>query len=258
MIKIPASIGPTLFAPDDDPFLHLEEINGARALHWVEAQNRRTLDAFADLTFEADRVAIAAVMQRPDRIAAVSRRGGQLYNVWRDAKNPRGLIRRTTMESYRLAEPVWETVLDFDELASTEKVDWIFKGATSLPGNPDFSIVMLSKGGSDAAVMREFDRATKSFVKDGFTIPEAKGGCVLLDRDTMLLSSAHGGEAMQTAAGYARTVRLLKRGQKIEDAEVIFETDRGNMAAGASVDFENPAKAIFLYEQIDFIQCAHF
>src|SRR3954464_6664186 len=37
---------PTLAAPDDDPRLWLEEIEGARALAWVEAQNVRTLAAF--------------------------------------------------------------------------------------------------------------------------------------------------------------------------------------------------------------------
>ena len=37
---------PTLDAPDDDPYLWLEEIEGARALDWVEAQNAATLNVF--------------------------------------------------------------------------------------------------------------------------------------------------------------------------------------------------------------------
>ena len=36
---------PTIEAPDDDPYLWLEEIDGERALAWVEAQNSATLDA---------------------------------------------------------------------------------------------------------------------------------------------------------------------------------------------------------------------
>src|SRR5262249_42485699 len=34
---------PTLAAPDDDPYLWLEEVDGERALAWVEAQNAATL-----------------------------------------------------------------------------------------------------------------------------------------------------------------------------------------------------------------------
>ena len=36
---------PTLGAPDDDPYLWLEDIEGSRALDWVEAQNAATLNA---------------------------------------------------------------------------------------------------------------------------------------------------------------------------------------------------------------------
>ena len=39
-------VRPTLAAPDDDPYLWLEEIDGAQASAWVEAQNARTLQAF--------------------------------------------------------------------------------------------------------------------------------------------------------------------------------------------------------------------
>ena len=34
---------PTLAAPDDDPYLWLEEVEGGRALDFVELQNRKTL-----------------------------------------------------------------------------------------------------------------------------------------------------------------------------------------------------------------------
>ena len=33
---------PTIEAPDDDPYLWLEEVDGERALVWVEAQNATT------------------------------------------------------------------------------------------------------------------------------------------------------------------------------------------------------------------------
>jgi len=42
---------PTIEAPDDDPYLWLEEIEGARAIAWVEAQNAATFRRFADAQF---------------------------------------------------------------------------------------------------------------------------------------------------------------------------------------------------------------
>ena len=44
---------PTLDRPDDDPYLWLEEIEGARALAWVEAENAATLGRFGDRRFAA-------------------------------------------------------------------------------------------------------------------------------------------------------------------------------------------------------------
>ena len=46
---------PTLEAPDDDPHLWLEEIDGEQAIAWVDAQNAATQARFGDARFAADR-----------------------------------------------------------------------------------------------------------------------------------------------------------------------------------------------------------
>src|ERR1700739_78957 len=96
---------PTPEAPDDDPYLWLEEIDGERALAWVEAQNRATLAPFGDACFTADRDPLAAIFDRPDNIPLVARRGARLFNFWKDAVHPRGLWRATTLDSYRTEAP---------------------------------------------------------------------------------------------------------------------------------------------------------
>jgi prolyl oligopeptidase len=40
---------------------------------------------------------------------------GLLY-FWQDAGHPKGVLRRTTLESYRSDNPKWEPVLDLDAL----------------------------------------------------------------------------------------------------------------------------------------------
>ncbi len=44
-----------------------------------------------------------------------------LYNFWRDEANPRGLWRRTTLQSYRSEAPEWDVIIDIDELAAATR-----------------------------------------------------------------------------------------------------------------------------------------
>ena len=135
---------------------------GRARVAWVEAQNERTLAAFGRPAFAADRDVLAAILDRPDKIPYIARRGPYFYNFWTDAQQPRGLWRRTTPESFRLEQPDWEILLDVDALAAAEDEDWIWSGAATRPGTHDRAIVRLSRGGSDAVVLREFDLATQS------------------------------------------------------------------------------------------------
>ncbi|HEY4252029.1 MAG TPA: prolyl oligopeptidase family serine peptidase [Roseomonas sp.] len=248
----PASL-PDLTAPDSDPRLWLEEIDGARATAWADAASQATLARFGDARFEADRDAVKAALDEPARIPSVTRRGGLLYNFWQDAAHPRGLWRRTTLDSYRGPAPAWDLLLDIDALAAAEGEDWIWHGATTLPPAHDRAIVYLSRGGGDATVLREFDIPGLSFVTGGFTAAEAKGGVDWLDRDTLLLSSALG-EGMATQSGYARTVRLWSRGTDPLAAPVIFETAAANMGAGAGLDRGAEPERIFFVERMGFYE----
>nr|WP_211876962.1 prolyl oligopeptidase family serine peptidase [Plastoroseomonas hellenica] len=229
---------PTLDAPDDDPWLWLEEVNADRALVWAAEQTARTAAQFADAVYVADRDGLRDALDRPDRIPFVTRRGGLLYNHWQDAANPRGLWRRTTLAAYQSEDPDWELMLDLDALAAEEGEDWVWKGATSLPPAHDRAILSLSRGGGDAVVMREFDITTRSFIEDGFSLPEAKSSTAWIDRDTLLLSSALG-EGMATTSGYPRTIRLWRRGADPLAAPVIFETSAEAMGAWGGIDRED-------------------
>ncbi len=246
---------PTPDAPDDDPHLWLEEVDGPDATAWADSQSAATLARFAGAAFDADRDAVKALLDRTDRIAAVTRRAGLLYNFWKDAAHPRGLWRRTTPDSYRTAEPGWETLLDLDALAAGEGRDWVWQGAGTLPGTHDRALLRLSPGGGDAVVLREYDLAQKRFVDGGFVLPECKGDAAWLDRDTLLLSAALG-EGMSTRSGYARTVRLWRRGTDPLAAPVLFETDEGSMAAWAQVDRTSGTERIAYGAQLGFFDTA--
>jgi prolyl oligopeptidase len=242
---------PTIEAPDDDPYLWLEEIDGERSLAWVDGQNATTLARFGDARFAADRDTLAAIYDRPDNIPVIARRGARVFNFWKDVEHPRGLWRATTLDSYRSREPDWDILLDLDALAAKEGEDWTWSGAATIPGSHDRAILMLSRGGADAVVLREFDLVAHNFVTGGFALPEAKGGAAWFDRDTLLLSSALGDD-MATSSGYARTVRLWRRGADPLTAPIIFETSSDQMAVWADVDREADEERLVFVERIGF------
>ena len=112
--------------------------------------------------FEQMRSEALEVLDTEARIPYVRRRGDYLYNFWRDAANPRGLWRRTTLESYRTEEPDWDVILDVDASRHAEDENWVWAGARGPRARPCPGADQLSRGGADAAVVREFDMAQKA------------------------------------------------------------------------------------------------
>ena len=240
--------------PGQDPYLWLEDLDSSRVREWVEARTAETQAALCDAQFEQDRAAILKILDAPDRITSISRRGRFVYNFWRDAQTPKGLWRRTTLARYRARTPEWETVIDIDALARAETEDWVWRGCVSLPPDYRRCLVQLSRGGADAAVTREFDLVDKRFVVDGFTLPVAKGRAVWLDADQLLVSSALGGEDVQTTSGYARTVRLWRRGAPFERAPVLFECDRNEMGVTAWRSHDPVRPRTLFVRQVEFFR----
>ena len=222
---------PTLEAPDDDPYLWLEEVDGARALAWVEAETARTLHRYGGEVFARDRDALAAMWDRKDKIPLVTRRGGEVYNFWVDADHKRGLWRRAPWLAYRDGEPDWEILLDLDALSAGEGEDWVWAGATMRPGDRVRALLSLSRGGGDACSLREYDLNTKTF--GGFVAPEAKQSADWVDADTLIVCSAQGAA---TRSGYARTARLWRRGEPFEVAKIVFEGEADDISVFAGLD----------------------
>ena len=256
--NIAAAAGAESPAVADDPYLWLEEIDTAQVRAWIEARNGETMSALGDAQFEADKKTVLDILNAADRIPWIHERGTIVYNFWQDAEHRKGLWRRTTLAKYRSDNPDWETMLNVDLLAKAEGEDWVWRGCTTLPPEHRHGLVQLSRGGADAAVTREFDLVEKRFVDGGFYLPEAKGGAAWLDTDTLLVSSALGGEEFQTVSGYARTVRLHRRGMSFAAAPVIFECERSHMGAWGARD-HGPRHPRTIYQrQIDFVHHEDF
>ena len=219
----------------EDPYIWLEEARSDRALAWVRAENDKTLAQLAnDPRFEALKAEALAILDAEDRIPMVSFRPDGLYNFWQDRANPRGVLRRTTLDSYRTDTPQWETVLDIDALARADNREWVYQGMSCLEPDMRHCMVALSDGGKDATILREFDMATRSFVEGGFTLPESQGSVSWVDKDTLLVSRDFGGGTV-TESFYPFTTRLWKRGESLEQAQEIFRGAASDVSAGAGL-----------------------
>lgn len=239
-----------------DQFLWLEEIEGDRAVTWVASENQRTETFLQDATYRADYEAALAILNSDDKIPFVGKVGEHVYNFWKDAKNPRGLWRRTTLASYRQETTEWELLLDIDALCVAEDTAWAFGGA-SLSPDRSRALVSLSFNGTDAVEIREFDLAAKRFVADGFVVPKAKGSAGWLDADTLLLNSALTDE-QTTDSGYGRTVRKWRRGTPVESADIVFSVEKGDMGAWFDINRRPGSERVTFWRSIDFTRAEVF
>jgi prolyl oligopeptidase len=218
-----------------DPFLWLEDVNGARALNWVKAENAKTLAVLrADKRFARFHAAAFAVNAAKNRIPMPQIIDGQVYNFWQDARHVRGIWRRATIAGYAGPAPAWKTVFDLDLLAQAEGKNWVWQGADCDSPSRRRCLIALSDGGEDASTVREFDLSTRRFVPGGFALPHGKQDAAWAGSDTLLVSREWR-PGQLTASGYPYIVKRVERGRPLWAA---IELARGTKADVSVAPFE--------------------
>ncbi len=218
-------------AGGDEQYQWLEEVQGEKALAWAREHNAKSTKVLeARPEYKAIYKRTLEILDSKEKIPMPRLLGDTVYNFWRDDAHERGIWRRTTLASYRTPAPQWETVLDIDALAKAEGKAWVFHGAECLPPADTRCMVSLSQGGSDASVEREFDTKSKDFVKDGFSLPEAKSRVAWRDEDTLWVGTDFG-QGSLTTSGYPRIVKVWKRGTPVSAAKTVFEGKTEDVAS---------------------------
>jgi prolyl oligopeptidase len=234
----------------EDPYLWLEDVTGEKSLAWAREQNKKSTSELEQAPgFKETRDRVRAILDSKEKIPAVQKRGNFYYNFWRDAQNPKGLLRRTTLAEYKKKTPKWETVIDVDQLAKDEKENWVYAGISCVYPKFDRCLLTMSKGGGDAKVTREFDVTTKKFVADGFILPEAKSRVGWKDRDTVWVGTNFGDGTM-SKAGYPLIIKEWKRGTKLEDATVVIKGEPTDVSAAAGRSWDHGKSYDFAYRII--------
>ena len=236
----------------DDPRLWLEDVTGDRALSWVRERNA---ESTAELTkseaFGTLEKRVLSILDSNAKIPMVSKLGPFYYNFWKDAQHKRGLWRRTTLDEYRKLEPAWETVIDLDALALEEKTNWVWHGASALKPGYDRCLISLSRGGADADVKREYDLKAKAFLKDGFTLPEAKSRVSWRGLDSLFVATDYGPGSL-TKSGYPRIVKEWSRNTPLDQAKLVFEGRPDDMSVAAYRDLTPGFERDFVTRRVTF------
>lgn len=212
-------------ADGSDPNAWLEAVDSTESLAWVRARNAEALTLLAgDPDFERRRRDTLAALSAPNDAPFIWRVGPYLYNSYRTARRPRGILRRTTVEEYAKPQPAWQTVLDLDALEREEKrslnLAW-----TEVNADNDRALVFLSVAGEDKTEVRELDLQRGAFVPGGFHSPTAKQSANWFGPDELLIATFTGPDSV-TDSGYARVLRRWKRGTDLRSAPEILRCER--------------------------------
>lgn len=200
-----------------DPHAWLEDVDSTRALEWVNARNSEAMALIERQSdFARRRRDVLASLSNPANIQFPARHGDHLYNFYRSARQPHGILRRTSLEEFSKERPSWRVLINFDDLAREESRNLVYTGM-AVHASTQRALIFLSSGGEDKVEMREFDLDNRAFVSGGFNIPAAKMTAGWFGADEVLVA-ADFGPGTTTTSGYAMTARRWKRGTPLASA----------------------------------------
>jgi prolyl oligopeptidase len=210
-------------------FAELED-DAAAIAAFVQAENARTMARLGGAALDADIATVRSILERPDRVLAVTRRGHWQYTFRQTAANPRGLWLRLPEGHAPLPDADWTTVFDVDAFCRDSGQVWHWAGAATAWFDPDRVMLRLSLDGSDMKRHVEFDLNTCAIVPGGFDIGPERGGAVdWIDPDTLLWCCGTGDDAL-TRSGWPRLVKHLHRDGR---AETVFACGADDLLASA-------------------------
>ncbi len=212
---------------DDIAFPALET-DAAAIAAFSKRHISRTEAALCDAQFETDAAQFAKILEDPDNLGGIIRRGNWIFNWHRNANHPRGIWRRVKDGTAITADAPWQTVFDLDAFCEMDGDDWHWRGAATLWSDPGRVVLHLSHKGSDLTRHLEWDCDTAAAVSGGFDIPPARSDANWLDENTLLFATAAlPGSA--TRSGWQGRVVKLRRGTDLTDAPTVFEVDHDDL-----------------------------
>ncbi len=228
-------------------FLDLE--SDAQAIErFVARENARTEAALVDAAYQSDVDQAVGILEDPDILRGVARRGDWVYTFRRTKENPRGVWLRLPESETVTAQADWEPVFDLDAFCEETGDVWHWRGAVTAWFDPNRVMLRLSLGGSDQSRHLEFDCRTKTIVPEGFDLPAERSTVRWLDADTLLWATSSG-PGVATSSGWPGQIRQLGRNQDPADAPILFHADPQDVIVGAYVMPDDQGRALSFFSR---------
>lgn len=202
--------------------LHLETDDDPKTRRFIDEHNALSDAALRTPEFAEDRDAIKALIERQDRLIVPARRGNWLFDFRQSKDNPLGVWLRLPADQNPLPDADWEPAFDLDAFCASEGKRWSWRGAVTCAWEPTRVLLSLSDGGSDLIRQVEFDAESKQIVEGGFDLPAVRSHANWLSRDEICYFGSID-RFSATRSGWPRVGRRLQRGQRPEDATIMFE-----------------------------------
>lgn len=221
---IAKSVGDAAFDPK--AYRYMEALEGEKALDWVGAQNAKTRSFFGkDETYRHLRDRFVSGPSAPRRILAGALLGDTVFAYDKAHVKPPGALLSMSVEAYANGGE-WRERLNFADLLGANETGLVPRpfddGMQCAPHKPSRCLIRFSVKGSDAAILREADLETGTFVQNGFETRTAQRIVARwLDADHLVVSAHKPSSALSTP-GYPKEVWLWRRGQSLEDAKRVF------------------------------------
>lgn len=226
-----------------------------RAVAWIRGQRKRI-----ELVLQNDpryaryqKLALQVLESnnsdlRAQRMSQIQ--GEWVFDVHRDGLHPRGIWRRTHLESYLKSEPTWHDLLDIDKLSATEGANWVFKGAHCLLPEASRCLLFFSTDETPAVTIREYDTNRRAFVEGGFNIPHAISIVTWHDQNSVLIATSLDAES-RSSIGQPLAIRLWKRGQPLSAASKVFRAESDALLVFPVVFADEHGTRLEIVTQID-------
>jgi prolyl oligopeptidase len=242
----------------DDSYQWLEQINGPKVVDWVAPHNKKSTEFLTQgKRYEKMVPEIRKIATAKDRIPYPAIYNGVYRNFWQDDQHVRGIWRETSPSEFAKKNPAWKTIFDLDALNKKEKKSWVWEGAQCLPPEYTDCVLMLSDGGKDGKVAREFDVSKGAFVDNGFVLPEGKLDVSWIDKDTVMVGTDFGTGTL-TRSGYPRQVRVWKRGTPLSEASLAFEGRESDVSDQGYKSFRPESSYVFVQRAVSFFEEENF
>lgn len=233
---------------------YLEEIDSPKVKRFVEVENVLSIARLkTDPLFPIIEQEILDVVTAKDKLPSIFFKDQQLYQFWQDQVHVRGQLRRISVADFNARKDNWEVVLDLDIISKAENKNWVWKHFNCYKKNEKMCLIFLSNGGKDSITAREFNLSTKQFVKDGFSFPESKSQFEWQDENTLLWTDATNPDKL-TTSGYPQTLKVIKRGQKLDEAITVTDVPKNYVSIDAWVILDEEKLHTIIYKSVSFYE----